>query len=495
MERDWLALLVTGQEEEKDVNKKRPGAHSLATPHRATNRPFSGVRKYLIMAYQREKGNARTKKAGSDGGGTRGARLAAADTASGFPRHVTSGESPMGWTRGTMQGAFSCNTPPASSITTTGGEDTARVGFAVDWGEGWGTLSESLKAAKQQAADGELDLVPLVLGGVLLVVRPHGRRAGSGSGPYFAFQFEHAGLRFAVMNRNAPENATPNVFADYGSVALMDSGFNACHNQAMALIRALGGEVLCDLLSRADVCADLPGVSVSEFTQALNERRWITRARKVAVYYDGAEPTGISFGMGGAVSCRIYDKLTESRHDERKFSLLVERRWGFVPESAVRVEFQLRRDALTSLGVRTVADYIRCRAEICAYLCENWLRMAADPVDRENNHQTLAENAPLWDAVRTSFSAWASPPSEKIVRNTRKPLRSEGLLRQAAGCLVSAVVRSNDAGVLYDTGKMYRTCSRLLWATLNHMDLEKVQIDKSLRWHASGPSALGMAVA
>ena len=234
------------------------------------------------------------------------------------------------------RGASSSNTPLSTSQT--GGEDTVHVGLGVFWGDVWETLRVTLREAKEKAQDPESrSPVSVTLGNAVLVVNPNGRKAGGG-GPFYAFRFEYSGIHFSIMDRIDPPGETPNVRVEMGSLVLMEWGLEKVYKVVLELLSRMGGAVQWNKLTRVDLCADLPGLSPAVFQECFRNECVVSRARKRDEHWEGKRFTGLGLGMGGDISCRIYDKELESRHDERKRLVLIEQRWGgVVPECATRV--------------------------------------------------------------------------------------------------------------------------------------------------------------
>jgi hypothetical protein len=110
---------------------------------------------------------------------------------------------------------------------------------------------------------------------------------------------------------------------------------------------------------------------------------------------------------------RIYDKLAETikcANALKRFAMM-ERRWGgIMPGEAVRVEFEIRRQALKDRGIDSVNDYCTKRPDLVYYLADEWFRFTADIVDRENKNQSRAKVLPLWKEVQAAFQSWAGCP-------------------------------------------------------------------------------------
>jgi len=322
----------------------------------------------------------------------------------------------------------------------TGGEDTADFSLYVQWeDEMFSKLCEELKKAQHAARDdaqgfkGDI----LVVDGREFIVSPAGAKGKAKGSPYYAWVCESHGLRIKVADRVNPHEKIPNVSVHAGSLLLMQAGIEGVWADVQAAIEKLGGEIVRDKLTRIDACVDLPGVDVGVFTRALNDGCVITRARKRAIHFNGDRPTGMTCGAG-ATMVRMYDKALEVRQrgDEAKQLYLEKFRWGGPQKTATRVEFQLRRDALKSLGVDSVDDWIEKRAAIVAYLTGQWCRLVVD-VDKSNQNHGRAALLAEWQVVADAFVAWVGRAAPAKRNKTAAP-DADALMKQAAGCLMSA---------------------------------------------------------
>jgi len=191
----------------------------------------------------------------------------------------------------------------------------------------------------------------------------------------------------------------------------------------------------------------MSGIGMGEFVSAYQDRRYITRANDRGCH----ESSGISIYLGKSpLRLRIYDKAAEMRSccDPLKMYFMVMLRWaGVIPEEAIRVEFELRRESLKDHGVDTPEDYFRKRADLAAYLCGEWVRFTAAAVDRTNT--TRATVLPLWQTVADGFKAWAGEPAG-LPLTPLEPGKVDvrQLERQGAGVFLTAAVLSGKAGTV-----------------------------------------------
>ena len=278
-------------------------------------------------------------------------------------------------------------------------------------------------------------------GPYLVRVWPTGSRIGK-EGPYFAFVGEYAGIVIKIQDRAAPKNECPNVLVEIDGLVCLELGDLGCLELACDIIRRLGGEIDHIKLSRVDFCVDMPGVGTDEFAAAAAERRYVSRLKR----HRGWESDGRTVQFGKLpLQLVIYDKLAEvmTKQNPRRQALMVDRRWnGAVPAQAVRVEFRLGRTKLREFGIDTPEDFYRKRRTLVDYLCRDWFRFTADPVDRANT--TRAATLPLWLDVHEAFAVWAGQSNGEVLEPLpHGPVDVTGLLRSGYG-LLRAIGRAQD---------------------------------------------------
>ena len=312
-------------------------------------------------------------------------------------------------------------TPPSNRNTPreTGGEDTLELSLYVSWPLEVMDRLEHVLGAGQRAARGDDEGVTTDLAtfdGRQLRILPVGARGKGRVAPYYAWVAEHDGIRLKIAARAEPHPSIPNVAVAAGSLTCMRLGVSGIWDTVQAVIGAMGGTVERDKVSRVDLAADMPGMPAAWVASALIEERVITYARKRAFYMEGQAYTGVMVGSGKLLM-RAYDKVAELRAnpDDDKRQYLRDHRWGGrVPDCALRVEFQLRREAIKSFGVDSVEDWIAKRAGVAAELTQGWFRVV-DDAGRASGNQSRATVTSEWHEVMEAFTAWAgaAPPAAR----------------------------------------------------------------------------------
>lgn len=389
----------------------------------------------------------------------------------------------------TLQGGEPSNTPlQTRHVRCWGGDDTAHIGVGVSWDKTFGELKSDLEAAKVLAQDqGKMGFV--TRRNFAFAVKPTGYRAGGGAGSFFAYNLEHQGIQIGISKCAHPKQSTPNVRVVIGSLMLMETGSLAdCWSIARSFIEALGGRILWNKMSRGDLCVDLPGVCVTRFCQLFDANQFITRSRGWKVFGSGERRTGFTIGSP-LILLRVYDKAVESKKEARKRATMVRKRWGADENKATRVEFQLRREALKSLKVDSVEDYLRERSAIARYLTTRWIRFTKGPVDRRNTHRSALH--PDWILVVEGFERWTGIPNYEIKRERVEGCNITCLPRQAVGCMASYMAAKTDGEIL-SRDEFMAGIQETFMNAVTPEELTQIQIEKASEWFRKGPSQNGL---
>lgn len=371
-------------------------------------------------------------------------------------------------------GVSSSNTPPQSSKIDTNqasqwvaAEDWFEWSLYVDWGTNWPKLSRRLSTAKEYAAiaDCPKDKCSIPYWGGCAVVDRMGARLGhKKSGLYFAYKLQTEFLTIMIAEREEPHKTKPSVIMRASGEACLLEGAKSCYEEGKEFIKEMGGCIIRNKLSRVDACMDMPSEIITPFDLAYFEERYICRARSHGRYASG----GITVQFGKyPLMLRIYDKKAEvmkKNNPTQMLGMLINRWDGEIPESSIRVEFELGREFLKKKGVDSVEDYHRKRAALLSYLTHDWMRFTQDQVDRENKNQSKARTLPIWEKIREAFLDWAESdpnvslaPLDKSKANVSHLIKVvAGVTRTAAKCQGKTIETLEDfSEYLQDRIKLY----------------------------------------
>ena len=374
------------------------------------------------------------------------------------------------------KGGVASNTPPSISQKSTGGEDTVYIGYYVEWGAVFANLFESLELHKQQAQT-EGSAVEFSFSGLSFELSPGGYSSGGSKGIHVPYSLRANGCRIGLSNLEKPNGATPNVYVMMGSSVLMyHGGVAPVHDMVLAMLDQLGGQVVDHKLSRVDICADMGGVPVHEFSRLFLANGLVSKARNRAHYWRGLQPTGFTLGKG-ALQLRVYDKRLETQKDPSKWELMQLVRLEEGETECTRVEVQIRREVLKTMGIDTVEDWLQSRAAVAEYLLTHWARLCEPISDR--THTSRAQMADCWRDVLRAFQSWTGTARETITRCMERCATRdlEGLERQALGCLLRVVAERSD-GCVFDKECLYDEVTRYLAYAIDRAEKEGVLEDK-----------------
>ena len=253
-------------------------------------------------------------------------------------------------------------------------------------------------------------------------IKPHGTKG-------FSWLISGNDLTYKIANSREP-GSRPNVMIEVRSEALWRLGAEETVNIALKLIKANGGHLVEEKISRVDLCLDflMPG------------RKWsnrlldyaVTRATDYAPYYRHRELTGIRIGKG-KISVRLYNKPLEIEQQSKKYWMY--EIWGIkeIPEKRkiIRIEFQLRRDILNELQINGSPDLFQKIDGVWAYCTKNWLKFQ----DRPGLHHTQRTTFKWYEEIQDGFSGiqGASP----LVREKAISADKKKLMQQANGLIQS----------------------------------------------------------
>lgn len=365
----------------------------------------------------------------------------------------------------------------------TGGEDTIHLSFWVQWKRS--SLFEMLHEAQQIARtpkkqrtnideDAENCCPSITIGEHTYTVAPAGFKAGKSDdgSPYFDYKIKEGGISFGIAMRDfnpKAEKSLPNLRVEIGSLPLITSNAKTVYIECLKRIKAMGCTIKRESLSRVDIAADLCGEDITPLQDGIDEGAKSAKARATEVFHNcpgetffptpetddteyrkhklGNILTGFSMGKGPLL-VRCYEKCIQSQKNEELFTAMQEHRWGLAPEKAVRLEFQLRSEALRSFvivgeqdGIYTFEDWMKYRKSIMQYLMKDWLVIFEGKHDKRHPERSTIH--PLWAKLHRAFNNWMEGETYKVKRKKKKlTIESDDLVKQGIGCIMSAAAKS-----------------------------------------------------
>lgn len=349
------------------------------------------------------------------------------------------------------------------------GFDTLVLAIDVKWQDS--NFFDQLETLKQQAKR-EVRPAPHVLSSMnesgpwVFNVLPNGSKG---------YEWILVAQEFTLKIGNWMEpRSRPSVMAEIRSEALWQRGPHEMAQRICSLLMMAGGVADVIKTSRADPCVDML-LPKDEWTVGLLDHA-VTRAVYTSPHFWNRRLTGISIGKGN-VAARLYDKPLEivtKSHKEWMYDV-----WGIsgVPEGfhVIRIEFQLRREAIKDLGINTLADLLKLSGNLWAYCSHEWLKFQNDA----SKHHTQQETVFWWKFVQEGFTgAQGACP---LVRAKAVQIDELQLLRQLLGQLTSlaALYRPGviEAGEVIEV----RALMELVKRTVKKTKLEDSEITERVR--------------
>ncbi len=220
----------------------------------------------------------------------------------------------------------------------------------------------------------------------------------------------------------------PSAMVEIGSETLWRLGVENAVDRVREIIGAAGAEICVVKTSRVDLCLDM-SLPAAIWNEDLLKYR-VCRARLENIHRKCGRLETITLGKG-KILARLYDKAAEINNSGKEWMF---DQWGIdgVPaeKKIIRIEFQLRREALKSVGVDRFQDLRTKSDRLWAYCTKKWLKFQGRP-----DAQCIQRNClPWWETVQGGFGELqgAKPLIRaKAVDWSRKQLMAqvEGVLR------------------------------------------------------------------
>jgi hypothetical protein len=205
----------------------------------------------------------------------------------------------------------------------------------------------------------------------------------------FPFVIEDGAFRISLSRAS---KFTPMAYVKISSMYLSSITPNGAEEELRSILNELGTLTASAHVSRIDLCADFVS---HENMESWDREAWVTRGKKIDAHAVEGKFTGWSIGLGGNISCRLYNKLLEIITSGRVDLIPLWEATGRKPEEPVwRVEFQFMREILAQHGIVDLESVLANLNGLWSYATTEWLRLTIpNPDDQTRARWPLH---PLW---------------------------------------------------------------------------------------------------
>jgi hypothetical protein len=305
------------------------------------------------------------------------------------------------------------------------GIDSLVISMNIDWKDDsfFIVLDELKEKAKLYNLDYQGSIKHFIPDEVFpFTIKPHGTKG-------FSWILSGADFTYKIANSTAP-NSRPNGMIEFRSEALWRLGPEDVLRIALSIIEANGGHVIEVKPSRVDLCVDFL-MAKKKWSYKLMDYA-VTRAADTHPFYRHKKLTGISIGKD-IISARLYDKALEIEQKSKKYWMFDI--WGIneVPQGKkiIRIEFQMRREVLKELGLKTTEDLFQKIDQAWAYCTKNWLKFQ----NRPGLHHTQRSTFKWYKEIQDGFRGVQG--DEPLVRKKAVSMDKKKLMQQANGLIQS----------------------------------------------------------
>ncbi|NUO09811.1 MAG: hypothetical protein HUU08_14230 [Candidatus Brocadia sp.] len=187
----------------------------------------------------------------------------------------------------------------------------------------------------------------------------------------------------------------PKIYVQISSELLTGYGPDNSINKLREIVNRLLEGIEEETISRADIFVDF---NTDEELEKIENTSWVTRAKKLSKYWNGGLFTGLSIGLGGIISARIYDKTIEIEESRKDYLKEIWEKQGWDTFQRVwRLEFQLRRECLGQMSINTFSSLMEKVNALWVYCASDWLRLA---VKGDTVNRTRWTTNPMWEKIQ-----------------------------------------------------------------------------------------------
>lgn len=242
-----------------------------------------------------------------------------------------------------------------------------------------------------------------------------------------------------VGNWASPQSR-PSVMVTIRSETLWRRGPRKATYFITSFFEKFGADIITSKISRVDPCIDVLFPEKWWSPNILENR--VTRATDTKIFHSNKKFTGIMIGKG-IFSARMYDKPLEIQQQSNKTYLYDV--WGLkaVPKNykIIRVEFQLRREAIKQLGIKHLHDLFDFIQNIWSYCTKEWLKFQDNPGKQSHQRKTLD----WWESIQNGFNN--IPAGSPLIRSKAIKANQDRLSQQITGLLSSFTALELEGGL------------------------------------------------
>lgn len=297
---------------------------------------------------------------------------------------------------------------------------------------------------QQRGAEGTLKVA--AHDGTALQVYPHGGRGG-----YGVLMRGTGGLEIRACPSEKMSNM-PQILVLFGAEWCLKKSYADLVEWTKGLAEYFGYEMEALKLSRLEVRCDVPERFVELDRKRM--RGTGTRNAKVTAHFHGDDFCGLN-NQGGKKPFKfsIYDKRRQVREERKQIWQTVWNSYGIEEDTPIwRVEAKWNRDGLKERGIDQAEDLTyRSLTGLWSWFTRQYLILVSDPSKRTDRTKPTRRWSRVQDVTEVMEPM---PPIE------RAPARPDDLIKQAEGCIASALANSGAA-------RDHETTMRVLRSAMN----------------------------
>tara|TARA_R110002096_G_scaffold194791_10_gene377222 strand:- start:7640 stop:9013 length:1374 start_codon:yes stop_codon:yes gene_type:complete len=267
---------------------------------------------------------------------------------------------------------------------------------------------------------------------------------GAGRHPYVL-----SDIAYRIQLASPTAKRIPLAYAQVKSDWLAHKGVQNSYDNLTSIVETFGAIEDTPKVSRSDHFIDF---TCGFLFEELTRMAWICRARQFSDYWNGQIFTGFSFGLGGDISARLYNKTEEIKKSKKDYLNPLWKENGWDEQQDVwRLEFQFKRKALSEHQITSVDDLLNRLGSLWIYATTQWLKLTLPSLTDDTKSRWPMH--PLWaELVEADWGSCLEAKPKPIRPNN--PPTDRYLFEAGLGSLTSFMARENITDI-YDANFEY----------------------------------------
>jgi len=283
---------------------------------------------------------------------------------------------------------------------------------------------------------------------------------------------------FTIQVSSGKSSSVPLAYVQISSELLTFTNLDEIQDHLDYLIYSLGTVKGHPSVSRLDLCMDFQPLAFN--VESIEIQQWKTRATQIDRFHQHKRPSGWRIGKGQVMG-RLYNKSLEIQKSKKDYlkPLWESNGWNGVSD-VWRMEFQMKRELLKSVGLKHPHQITELSPAIWKYCTTKWLQLVTPT---EDSYESCWPVTNAWNEISQACTN-TECQAVKPVRKERLP-HDQYLFVNGLAAISSFMAREGISDLGEALGEFLHEAERYHLSRNQRMEdyLQTKALEKSLRYN------------